>query len=278
MSKNQAEKAAKFRELHTRSGGFIIPNPWDVASARILEGLGFEALATTSLGFAYTLGRTDGGVTIDEVVEHCRALCAATDLPVSVDAENCYADAPEAAAANLRRIAAAGAVGCSIEDYSGAYGRPIYDFDFAVERVRAAVEAAHSLDFPFTLTARAENLLHGIDDLDDTIRRLKAYADAGADVLYAPGLKSLDTIRAVAAEIDKPLNVLAPLVKGATAAEMIAAGAQRLSVGGALARAAYGALIDAGTEMHATGTFDWTTGVPPGARIDRFFLSDIADT
>ncbi|HEX8737689.1 MAG TPA: isocitrate lyase/phosphoenolpyruvate mutase family protein, partial [Pyrinomonadaceae bacterium] len=172
---NQTEKAKAFQALHERAGAFIIPNPWDSGSARLLAGLGFEALATTSSGCANSLGRLDGEITVEEAIEHCRRLCEATDLPVSADLENCFADEPQKAAATILRAARAGVVGASIEDYTGNPANPIYEFNLAVERVQAAVEAARSLDFPFTLTARAENLLHGRDELDDTIRRLQAF-------------------------------------------------------------------------------------------------------
>ena len=188
----QIERAERFKALHAREGAFVIPNPWDPGSARLLAGLGFEALATTSAGFANSLGRLDGHVTLNEMIEHCRSLCAATDLPVSADLENCYADDPAKAAATILLAAQAGLVGGSIEDYSGNPANPIYEFELAVERVHDAAEAARSLDFPFTLTARAENLLRGRRDLDDTIRRLQAFEAAGADVLYAPALTTLD--------------------------------------------------------------------------------------
>lgn len=180
----QKERAERFKALHQREGAFVIPNPWDLGSTRLLAALGFEALATTSVGFAHSLGRLDGEVTRDEAIEHCRALCAAVDLPVSADLENCFAHDPTEAAATILAGAEAGLVGGSIEDYTGDPSHPIYDFGLAVERVHAAAEAARSLDFPFTLTARAENLLRGRADLDDTIHRLQAYEAAGADVLY----------------------------------------------------------------------------------------------
>ncbi|HEY0384757.1 MAG TPA: isocitrate lyase/phosphoenolpyruvate mutase family protein, partial [Pyrinomonadaceae bacterium] len=223
----QKERAERFRALHERAGAFVIPNPWDIGSARLLAGLGYEALATTSAGFAYSLGRLDGQVTLGELMKHCRSLCAATDLPVSADLENCFADEPEKAAETILLGAQAGLVGGSIEDYTGNPAKPIYDFELAVERVHAAAEAAHMLAFPFTLTARAENLLHGRPDLDDTIRRLQAFEKAGADVLYAPALTTLDEVRLVTSEVSKPVNVLAPLVKGVTVAQLADAGARR---------------------------------------------------
>jgi 2-methylisocitrate lyase-like PEP mutase family enzyme len=257
MAATQLDKAERFRALHARDGGFVIPNPWDACSARLLEGLGFEALATTSSGFAQSLGRLDGSVTLDEKLEHCRRLTEVTDIPVSADLENGFADEPEAAANAVKLAAGAGVVGASIEDYSGT---SIYDFDLAVARIRAAVEVARSLDFPFTLTARAENLLRGRDDLDDTIRRLQAYAEAGADVLYAPGLKTLDDVREVSQAVDKPLNVLAPFIRNATVDELVAAGAQRISIGGALANVAIGAVLKAGRELRE-GRFGWLAGM-----------------
>lgn len=265
----QLERASAFKALHERDGAFLIPNPWDAGSARLLAALGFEALATTSLGFAQTLGRLDGMVTLDELVEHCRDLCAAVDLPINVDLENGFAHEPQDAAQAFLRVAATGVVGASIEDYSGDRTRPIYDFTHAVERVQAAVEAVRSLDFPFTLTARAENMLWGRNDLDDTIRRLQAFEAAGADVLYAPGLTTLDQVRAVTSAVGRPVNVLAPFLKGVTVAELAEAGAKRISVGGALARGAVGFLLRAAAEMRDQGTFSWTAEVPAGAEIAR---------
>jgi len=265
----QAEKAEKFKALHARAGAFIIPNPWDIGSARLLAALGFEALATTSLGFAHAIGRLDGKVTRQEKLAHCRALCAATDLPVSADLESCYADDPKEAARTIALAAEAGVVGGSIEDYSGDPAKPIYDFALAVERVQAAVEAARSLNFPFTLTARAENLLRGRRDLDDTIRRLQAFEAAGADVLYAPALTTLEEVRTVAAAVRKPVNVLAPPLKGVTLAQLTEAGAKRVSIGGALARAAIAVLLRAGREMREQGTFAWTSDTAPSADIKK---------
>jgi len=265
----QRERAERFRALHERVGAFVIPNPWDSGSARLLEGLGFEALATTSVGFANSLGRLDGQVTRDEAVEHCRALCAAVSLPVSADLENCFAHEPEGAAAAILAGAGAGLVGGSIEDYTGDPSNPIYDFSLAVERVHAASEAARSLDFPFTLTARAENLLRGRQDLDDTVRRLQAYEAAGADVLYAPALTTLEEVRLVTGALSRPVNVLAPMVKGATLAELAGAGAKRVSLGGALARAALTALLRAGAEMRERGSFGWASDLAPGAEVAR---------
>jgi 2-methylisocitrate lyase-like PEP mutase family enzyme len=265
----QREKAERFKALHEREAAFIIPNPWDVGSARLLAGLGFEALATTSAGFANALGRVDGQMTREEVIEHCRQLSEATDLPVSADLENCFADDPAEAAATIVLGARAGIVGGSIEDYSGEPSKRIYDFGLAVERVHAAAEAARSLAFPFTLTARAENLIRGKHDLDDTIRRLRAFEAAGADVLYAPGLTTLDEVRLVASALTKPVNVLAPLLKGATVAQLAEAGAKRISLGGALARAALTALLRACAEMREAGGFAWSSDLASSAEVKR---------
>lgn len=245
---SRAEKAARFRALH-EGKAFIIPNPWDAGSARVLEGLGFEALATTSSGFALTLGRLDGNVTLDELVEHVNALDRATTLPVSVDLENGYGPAPEDAAKAIARAAEAGAVGGSIEDYDPS--GEIYAFDHAVERVTAACEAARRLDFPFTFTARAENHIRGNPDLDDTIARLQAFEQAGADVLYAPGLRDGDQIRAVCEAVGKPVNVLA--MPGLSMPEIVDAGAQRISVGGSFAWVAIEAMANAAEQIRDTG-------------------------
>jgi 2-methylisocitrate lyase-like PEP mutase family enzyme len=247
---SQQQKGAAFRALH-EGAPFIIPNPWDAGSARVLTGLGFKALATTSSGFAFTLGRLDGQATLDEVVAHVRALSSATSLPVSVDLENGYGAAPEDAAFAVARAAEAGAVGGSIEDYDP--GGHIYALDHAAERVAAACEAARRLEFPFTLTARAENHIRGNPDLDDTIARLQAFERAGADVLYAPGLRSADEIRAVCEATGKPVNVLAR--PGLSMSEIAAAGAQRISVGGALTWVAVSAMAAAAERMRDSGDF-----------------------
>jgi 2-methylisocitrate lyase-like PEP mutase family enzyme len=265
----QREKADRFKALHERAGAFIIPNPWDVGSACLLAGLGFEALATTSAGFANSLGRLDGQVTRADVIEHCRSLSAATDLPVSADLENCFAHDPTKVGETILLGAQAGLVGGSIEDYSGDPAKPIYDFALAVERVQAAVEAARSLDFPFTLTARAENLLHGKNDIDDTVRRLQAFEAAGADVLYAPGLKTLAEVRLVTSALTKPVNVLGVVLQGVTVEQLAEAGAKRISTGGALARAAITALLRAGAEMRAHGSFEWTSDLASSADVKK---------
>jgi 2-methylisocitrate lyase-like PEP mutase family enzyme len=244
----QGSKAATFRALH-EGDAFVIPNPWDAGSARVLEALGFRALATTSSGFAFTLGRLDGSVTLDEMVEHAAALDRATALPVSVDLENGYGPDPEHVATAIRGAASAGAVGGSIEDYDR--DGHLYTLDHATDRIRAAVEAARSLPFPFTLTARAENHIRGNPDLLDTIGRLQAFEEAGADVLYAPGLRDADEIREVCRSVGKPVNVLAR--PGMTFAEIVEAGARRVSVGGALTWAAVKAFADAATAIRDSG-------------------------
>jgi 2-methylisocitrate lyase-like PEP mutase family enzyme len=246
----QERKGAGFRALH-EGEAFIIPNPWDAGSARILEALAFEALATTSSGFALTLGRLDGNVTLDEVVEHIRVIDRAASLPVSADLENGYGPSPEDAALAITRAAEAGAVGGSIEDYDPS--GEIYSVDHAVERVAAASEAARRLSFPFTFTARAENHIRGNPDLDDTITRLQAFERAGADVLYAPRLRSADEVRAVSQAVSKPVNVLAR--PGLSMSEIVDAGARRVSVGGALAFAAAAAMAAAAEEMRDDGSF-----------------------
>lgn len=262
-----SEKARRFRRLHERDGVFVIPNPWNAGSARLLEGLGFQALATTSSAFAMTLGRLDGQVTLDEKVEHCRAICAVTDIPVSADLENGFAHAPEGAARAIARVAEVGVVGASIEDWSG---ERIYDLAHSVERVEAAARVAKSLPIPFTFTARAENLIRGRHDLDDTIERLVAFERAGADVLYAPGLRDLEQVKAVTSAVTKPVNVLAPMVAKATVDSLAAAGAKRLSVGGALGFASLSLLLRAGQEMLEKGTFTWTADAPPSSELQRF--------
>ena len=247
-----------FRDLHHRAGAFIIPNPWDVGSAKILASMGFEALATTSAGFAFACGLKEGGVTPSAVLDHCRAIVEATPLPVSADLEKGFGDAPEAVALTIRQAAETGLAGASIEDFSGDPRRPIFDLDLAVERIAAAAEAAAALDRDFVLTARAENFLHGRPDLDDTIRRLQAFDAAGADVVYAPGLRDLDQIRTICEATSKPVNVIMGL-PGVTfdVAQLAAAGVKRISVGSALARLAYGALIRATQEMRQAGTFSF---------------------
>lgn len=254
--RTQAEKGSSFRALHERDGAFIIPNPWDVGTARLLAHLGFEALATTSAGFAFSIGRRDNAVGRDLMLAHVDAIAAATDLPVSADLENGFGDHPETVAETIRLGAAAGLAGGSIEDSINRPGEPIYEQELAVERVRAAVEAGRALAFPFTLTARCENYLVGRPDLADTIRRLQAYQEAGADVLFAPGLTSRDDIAAVVRSVDRPVNVVMGL-QGVQLglAELSELGVKRVSVGSALTRAALGAFLRAAREMREHGTF-----------------------
>ena len=261
---DQATKGESFRALHA-GAPFVIPNPWDAGSARVFAALGFEALATTSSGFAFTLGRLDGNVTLDEVAAHTVALAAATDLPLSVDLENGYGAAPEEAARAVAATAAAGAVGGSIEDYDPA-GR-LYAPSHAAERVAAAVEVGRALDFPFTLTARAENHIRGNPDLADTIARLEAYEAAGADVLYAPGLRNAEEVRAVCGAVSKPVNVLA--LPELSLAEVVAAGAQRISVGGGLAWVAIEATAAAAVEIRGGDFSSLAARLPLGDWLSR---------
>jgi 2-methylisocitrate lyase-like PEP mutase family enzyme len=270
----QAEKAATFRALHARPGAFIMPNPWDAGTARLLASLGFEALATTSLGVANSLGRPDGAGVVSraEVIANCRTIADATDLPVNADLENGYADEPRAAAEIIRLASQAGMVGGSIEDATGDPARPIYDFTLAVERVAAAVEVARALPVPFLLTARAENLIHGRLDLDDTIKRLQAFEKAGADVLYAPGLRDLTTIRTVVSAVSRPVNVVMSHIDPAiTAAELAAAGVKRISVGGSLSRLALAAFLRGAREMKETGGFTWSRDTVTGKELKGIF-------
>lgn len=272
VTSDQLKKGQAFRELHQRNGAFIIPNPWDVGSARLLAHVGFEALATTSMGYAFSLGRRDGALTREETLRHAAAVAAATPLPVSADLENGFGDSPEDAAETIRLAAEAGVVGGSIEDATGRPDDPIYEFAHAVDRVRAAASVARNLPFPFTLTARAENYLHRRPNLADTIRRLQAFQEAGADVLYAPGLLTLDDIVAVVNSVDRPVNVLMGL-QGAllNVADLSAIGVKRISVGSALARAALGAFLRAAREMRDRGTFTWTSEAVPSQEITAVF-------
>jgi len=275
--REQAEKAATFRALHERSGAFVIPNPWDAGTARLLAALGFEALATTSLGLANMLG--SGQVGLDDMIENCRVIAAATGLPVNVDLENCGADEPAPAAEAIRRASEAGAVGGSIEDATGDPSRPIYDFTLAVERVQAAAEVAHALPVPFLLTARAENYVVGRADLDDTIRRLQAFEAVGADVLYAPGLKDLTTVRTVVASVTKPVNVvMTHLDPTVTAAQLSDAGVKRISVGGSLSRFALAAFLRAAREMKEQGAFTFVRDAAPSKDLKAAFARGAAAT
>ena len=265
---SQFEKCERLKNLHEGSEAFVIPNPWDTGSARLLQGLGFSALATTSSGLAYTLGRKDGEISMEEKLAHCLLLSGATEIPVSADFENGFADDPSDAALNVMRLAETGVAGCSIEDFSRE-SKELYDFNFSIERIHATVEAIESLGIPFQLTARAENLLRGVDDLDDTIGRLKAFEKAGADVLYAPGIHTLDQLRIVTSELSKPFNVLASFLPSATVDEFAKAGAKRISIGGALNWLAVNAVIEAGNEMMQQGSFTWHRNVASGREVNE---------
>jgi 2-methylisocitrate lyase-like PEP mutase family enzyme len=256
MSVTQKEKAARFCELHDGSGAFVIPNPWDVASARILDGLGFEALATSSAASACAAGRRDGGLTRDEALAHARMIVNATDLPVSADLERGFGDAPDTVAETIRLAGGAGLVGCTIEDSTGNQDRPLYDFSLAVERIAAAVEAAHAFGFPFILTARAHNLMYANPSLDDTIQRLQAFERAGADVLFAPGLSDLNAVRAVCTALSKPVNFMVGIKnKSFSVDELAGAGVKRISLATSLYRAAMTGFLEAATEVRNSGEF-----------------------
>jgi 2-methylisocitrate lyase-like PEP mutase family enzyme len=275
--RSQMEKAKLFRELHERPGAFIIPNPWDAGTAKLLAAMGFEALATTSLGLANTLGSAT--VSRDAIIENCRTISAATDLPVNADLENCGADDPKQAAQTIRLAAEAGAVGGSIEDFTGDPRKPIYDFALAVERVQAAVEVARSLPFPFMLTARAENLLHGRNDLDDTIKRLQAFEAAGADVLYSPGVHDLATIKMVVASVKKPFNLVMGFADPTlTLDQLSAAGVKRISVGGAMARVALAAFLRCAREMKDNGAFTYVRDMAPVKEVRQAFAAPVNRT
>lgn len=269
----QHEKALRFQALHRGPGAFLIPNPWDGGSARLLAGLGFEALATSSGAAAGVLGRRDGRITRDEALAQVRIIVAATDLPVSADLEKGFGDGPEVVAETVRLAAQAGLVGCSIEDATGDKAKPLYDFSSALKRVEAAVKAARGVGFPFTLTARTENFLRGNPDLDDTIRRLKAFADAGADVLMAPGLPDLEAVRGVCAALGKPVNFMAGIKgKSFSVAELEAAGVRRISLATSLYRAAMSGLFDAAREVKEKGSFGYlerSLGTPELAKFMR---------
>ena len=256
MSVSQKEKAARFRALHEGPGVFVIPNPWDIGSSRMLAGLGFQALATSSAASACAIGRRDGGLTRDQALEHSRAIVGATDLPVSADLERGFGDAPEVVAETIRLAAEAGLVGCTIEDSTGNRDRPLYDDSLAVERIAAAAEAARALPFPFMLTARAHNLLFASANLDDTIRRLQAFEKAGADVLFAPGLPDLDAVRTTCTAVSKPVNFMVGIKgKSFSVGELADAGVKRISLATSLYRAAMTALIDAAREVKDRGEF-----------------------
>lgn len=268
----QTEKAARFLALHSGEQPLLMPNPWDRGSALLLASLGFEALATTSSGFAATLGRADGAVTRDEAVGHGQWIAAGTDLPVSADLENCFADDPEGVAETVRLAVAAGLAGCSVEDYAKREHDPIYDHALAAERVAAAAEAAHSGDVHLVLTARAENYLRGNPSLSDTIARLQSYQEAGADVLFAPGVTKPEEIRQLVAEVDLPLNVL-PFPGTPTVTELAALGVKRVSVGGAFAYAGLGAVAEAAAELRDQGTYGYWEQARSGSAAARAAFS-----
>jgi 2-methylisocitrate lyase-like PEP mutase family enzyme len=275
----QRSKADAFAALHQRPGCFIIPNPWDAGTAKMLTTLGFEALATTSAGLAFALGKIDGAgtVTRNETLENARQIVEATDLPVAADLENCFAHDADEAAKTITMAADVGLVGGSIEDASGDANNPIYDFDAAVARVKAAVAAARALPFQFMLCARAENFLHGRPDLTDTIKRLQAFEAAGADVLYAPGLNDIAQIRQLIQAVTKPVNILVSTGNAhLTQVELAAAGAKRISVGGALARAAMGGFLRAAQELHDHGTFTYGRDAAPFATINKLIKGETA--
>lgn len=256
MNFSQKEKAARFRALHDGPGAFVIPNPWDIASARILDGLGFEALATSSAASACSVGRRDGGLTRDEALTHARIIVNATDLPVSADLERGFGDAPEIVAETIRLAADAGLVGCTIEDTTGNQDKPLYDFGLAVERIAAAAQTAHALGLPFILTARAHNLMYANPSLEDTIIRLQAFERAGADVLFAPGLPDLNAVRAVCTALSKPVNFMAGIKdKSFSVAELADAGVKRISLATSLYRAAMTGFLEAASEVKDSGQF-----------------------
>lgn len=268
----QARKALAFKALHEQSGTFVMPNPWDAGSAKMLASLGYQALATTSAGYAFSQGKADGALSLDETLANVRAIVAATDLPVAVDLENGFADDPAECAKSLLRAAEAGAVGGSIEDATGRADAPIYCFEHAVARIEAAVAAVRTLAFPFVLTARAENYLHGNPDINDTIRRLQAFAEAGADVLYAPGLRTAEEVLAVVRAVaPKPLNVLMSGGLQLTVQQLQDMGVRRVSTGSALALAAFGEFFRAAEEIQQSGTFGFTAQSMPYAKANQLF-------
>ncbi len=271
---NQSDKAVRFRELHRQPGTFVFPNPWDGASARFLAAEGFMALATSSAARAATLGRRDGAISRDDALAHARLIADSVDIPVASDLENGFGAAPAFVAETIRLAAETGIVGGSIEDATGDPAAPLYDFDTAVARVAAAVQAARSLSFPFTLTARAENFLRGNPNLDDTIKRLQAFEKAGADVLFAPGLPDLEAIRKVCASVSKPVNVMASVPgKGFTVPDLAAAGVKRISLAASLYRAALAGFLDAAREVKAKGTFSYVERSPTTAQMNAVLKS-----
>ncbi|WP_019646049.1 isocitrate lyase/PEP mutase family protein [Novispirillum itersonii] len=269
---DSAAKGAAFRKLHDGPGAFVIPNPWDTGSARLLAALGFPALATTSAGMSFAHGVGEGKVPRAMVIDHCRTLVQATPLPVSADLEKGFGDSPEEAADTIRAAFAVGLAGCSLEDHTGDPANPIFDFQLAVDRIAAAAEARAGLPADFVLTARCENFLWGRADLDDTIARLQAFEKAGADVLFAPGLRDLDSIRTVCAAVSRPVNVIMGLPGiSFSVSDLTAAGVRRISIGSSLARAAYGAAISAAQEILEHGTFGAVSQAIGFARMEEYF-------
>jgi 2-methylisocitrate lyase-like PEP mutase family enzyme len=270
MPVTQSEKAVHFRALHDGPGIFVIPNPWDVLSARLLAGLGFHALATSSAAAAAGFGRRDGGLTRDQALAHSASIVDATDLPVSADLEKGFGDAPEVVAETVRRAAEAGLVGCTIEDSTGTPDKPLYDFSLAVERIAAAAQAARALPFPFMLTARAHSFLYPAPNLDDTIRRLQAFEKAGADVLFAPGLPDVETVRVVCSAISKPFNFMVGIKgKSFSVGELAAAGVRRISLATSLYRAAMSGLLDAAREVKEAGQFGFVDRTTTTADLNK---------
>lgn len=272
MAVTLEERATAFRALHEGPGIFVIPNPWDIGTARVLAGLGFQALATTSAGVANSLGRQDGQVSRAEALDHSRTIVDATPLPVSADLENGFGDDPDTVAKTVKKAAKVGLAGCSIEDATKRPDDPVFPLEQAAERVRAAAEMAHSRPHPFVLTARAENYLYGRRDLADTIARLRAYEEAGADVVYAPGLRDIEEIRTVCESVSKPVNVLA-LKGGPSIAELEAAGVRRVSLGSNLYRVAMGAFVHGARELHDHGTLGFLDGIASSGDLDPFLAS-----
>lgn len=271
---NQETRAAAFRQLHERPGAFILPNPWNVGTARILASMGFESLATTSTGLAHSLGVRDGAVSRDEVLVHCRTIVSATSLPVSADLEKGFGDTPKDVAATIIEAAMTGLVGCSIEDHTGSAETPIFEFNLAVERIHAACDAKSRLAHDFVLTARCENFLWGRPDIDDTINRLQAFEKAGADVLYAPGLRDLETIRTICAAISKPVNVvIEPLADKIGLAELAETGVKRVSIGSALFLSSMGAFVRGIREMNNNGTFSFASDGIDFSDLESIFSS-----
>ncbi len=272
----QSDKGKEFRELHRQDRAFVIPNPWDIGTAKLLESLGFEALATTSAGYAFSVGKPDGAIDREEMIAHAAEIVAATNLPVSADLENLYVDDPARVAETIRMAGDAGLAGCSIEDVPLGRGDAPYELAFAAERVRAAAEAAHSFRFPFTLTARSENFIAGRPDLRDTIARLQAFQEAGADVLFAPGLRTKEDIAAVVRSVDRPVNVIMGL-QGVhlSVAELSEIGVKRISVGSALSRVAFGAFLRGAREMLERGTFSFAEDATTYADLNAMFAATL---